>query len=60
MIYTCEGCIVELRLEKNLQKNIYALSAKAFSLKAAFGSAFLKAHIDRLSSKHSYTDYTEL
>lgn len=49
VIYTSEGCVVELRLEKNLQRSVCALSAKAFSLKAAFGN-ILKDHIDRLSS----------
>lgn len=41
-------------------ESICALSAKAFRLKAAPGNTFLKAHIDRLSSEHGYTDYMAL
>ena len=41
MIYTSEGCIVELQLEK-IYRKVYALSAKAFSLKAAFGNTFFE------------------
>lgn len=45
---------------KKSTESICALSAKAFRLKAAPGNTFLKAHIDRLSSEHGYTDYMAL
>lgn len=50
----------EITLGQNLQKSVYALSAKALSLKAAFRNTFFWKTILTGCVLSSYTDYMEV
>lgn len=60
VLYTSEGCLVQLQLEKNSTEKHLCFKRQSLQAESSPWKYFLKAHIDRLSSKHGYTDYMAL